>query len=161
MLGSYRGLRLLGEAGHSPLRGNELVEPLDFALTGLEPQLMKLTGVAVERATGPRNRFAQTFPPFLDLTAAPFQNAHPRLCRSPVEERQVYPEAVVGVVVRTGVRHQLTEAPAALVGQLVHAPGPPDRCAGRGGILGNQPFGLHAPQGRVERSIGKRPERTE
>src|SRR5690349_18673138 len=156
MLGSYRGLRLLGEAGHSPLRGNELVEPLDFALTGLEPQLMKLTGVAVERATGPRNGFAQTFPPFLNLTAAAFQNAHPRLCRSPVEESQVHPEAVVGVVVGTGVGHQLPEAPAALVGQLVDAPSPPNRRSGRGGVLGNQPLALHAPQGRVERSVRKR-----
>ena len=77
---------------------------------------MKLAGVAVERTAGSCHGFAQPFAPLLDLTATTFQNAHPRLRRRPVEERQVYPEAVVGVVVRTGVSHQLTEAPTALVG---------------------------------------------
>src|SRR5580692_891168 len=69
-------LRLFGEAGCCPLRGDELVEPLDFALTGLEPQLMQLSGVAVERAAGPRHRIPQTFTAFLDLAAAAFQDAH-------------------------------------------------------------------------------------
>src|SRR5258708_28652105 len=89
-----RGLRLLGQAGRRSLRGDELVEPLDFSLAGLEPELMKLMGIAIERAAGPRHGFTQTFPAFLDLTAAALQDAHPCLRRSAIEERQVYPEAV-------------------------------------------------------------------
>src|ERR1700752_3791028 len=63
---------------------------------------MKLAGVTIERAARPRHRFAQALAAFLDLTPATFQDAHPRLRRRAIEERQVYSEAVVGVVVRAG-----------------------------------------------------------
>ncbi len=143
------GLRLFGGVGCCPFRGDELVEPLDLALAGLEPELMQLAGVAVEGTAGPRHRLAQAFPAFLDLAAPAFQDAHPRFGRGAVEERQVHPETVVGVVVWAGVGHQLAESTATLVGQLVNASCSPHRGARWGGILGDQPVGLHASQRRV------------
>src|SRR6516225_1253485 len=110
-----------------PFRGDELVEPFDFALAGLESELMQLAGVAIERAARPRHRLAQAFAALLDLTPAAFQDAHPCFRRRAVEEGQVHSEAVVGVVVRTGVGHQLAETLTARVGKLVDPPGTPDR----------------------------------
>ena len=104
-------------------------------------------------------RFTQTFAAFLDLTAAALQDAHPGLGRCAVEERQVHAEAVVGVVLRTGVGHQFGEALPARVGELVDAPRAaqlrrPVRC----GVLDDQAVGLHPAQRRVQRTVGERPE---
>src|ERR1700733_3712265 len=52
--GSCRGSHLFGGARHRPFGCDELVEPLDLALAGFEPELMQLAGVAVERVAGPR-----------------------------------------------------------------------------------------------------------
>ena len=144
------------------LRRDQLVEPLDFPLAGLQPQLVQLTGVAVERVAGPRDCFTQTFATFLHLTTAAFQNPHPRLGGRAVEEGEVHAEAVVGEVLRPGVGHQLGEPLLAGVGELVDAARPAHLDGALGcGVLDDQAVGLHAAQRRVQRAVRERPERAE
>src|SRR6476661_10882226 len=96
-------LRLFGAALRNPLGCDQIVEPLHFALAGLQPQLVQLAGVAVKRTAGPRDGFTQTLPALLHLAAAALQDPHPGLCRGAVEEGEMNTEAVVGVILRTGV----------------------------------------------------------
>src|SRR3954469_10469567 len=91
-------LRLLGTTLSYPLGRDQIVEPLHFALAGLQPQLVQLAGVAVKRTAGPRDGFTQTFPAFLHLAAAALQNPHPGLGRGAVEEGEMNAETVVGVI---------------------------------------------------------------
>ena len=46
------------------------------------PELVQLAGVAVDRAAGPRDGFAQALPAFLHLTATALQDPHPGLGRA-------------------------------------------------------------------------------
>src|SRR3954453_1242941 len=155
---------LLGVSLRRSFRGYQFVEPFDFALTGLQPELMQLPGVAVDRAAGPRYCFTQALTAFLHLTTAALQDPHPGLGRSAVEECEVNTESVVGVILRTGVGHQFGEALLTRVGELVDATSAPhlrDSLWCR--VLDDQAVGLHASQRRVERAVrerAKRPEQT-
>ncbi|CPZ97064.1 Uncharacterised protein [Mycobacteroides abscessus] len=91
------------------LGGDQVVEPLHFSFTGFQSKLVQLLGVPIERAACPGDGLAQTLPALLYLPAAAFEDPHPGLGRRAVEERQVHAEAVVGVVLWPGVRHQLAE----------------------------------------------------
>src|SRR5581483_9502685 len=122
---------------------------------GLQAQLVRLAGVAVQGAAGPRDGFTQTFPPFLHLTAAALQNPHPRLRGSAVEECEVYAESVVGVVLWACVGDKLGESLPARVRQSVDAPGTPYRGARGRRVLDDQPVGLHPAQRRVQRTVRK------
>src|SRR3954451_23490017 len=106
---------------------------------------MKLPGVAVDRAAGPRHRFTQAFTTLLHLTATPLENPHPGLGRSAVEKREVNAESVIGEVLRARIGHQFGEALLTGIGELV---GPPSaahlRDSLRRGVLDDQAVGLHA-----------------
>jgi hypothetical protein len=121
---------------------------------------VELAGVAIQRAAGLLDRFPQPLSALLDLASPALQDAHPRLGGGAAEEGQVNTEAVIGVVLRTGV------------GEEFVVPFPADRCqpvdaarSARGralrNLLGDQPVGLHPAQRRVERTVGEGPERPE
>src|SRR3569833_3002968 len=93
-----------------PFSRDQFVEPLDFALAGLQPELVQLPGVSVNRAAGPRHCFTQALTTLLHLTATPLENPHPGLCRSAVEKREVDAESVIGEVLRAGIGRQFGEA---------------------------------------------------
>src|ERR1700694_1459681 len=115
---------------------------------------MQLPGVAVERAACARDCFAQTLSSLLHLASAAFQNPHPGLGRRAVEERQMDTEPVVGVVLRTGIGHELGEPLLTGVGEPVDA-----ACATHLGdavwsrILDDPAVGLHASQWRIQRAV--------
>ena len=123
---------------------------------------MELAGVPVERVAGAGHGVAKSLPAFLDLPAATFQDPHPSLGRGAVEERQVYSETVVGVVLRAGVDDQFGETTTAGIGQLIDPPGATQHGGSLGsGIFDDQSVGLHTPQGRVQRAVGEGAESSE
>src|SRR5688572_19090678 len=102
-----------------PFVCDQLVEPPDLALGGVEPQLVQLAGVAVDLLTGTGEGAAQALAAFLDAPSAPLEDAHPRLGRGAGEEREVHAEAVVVPGLGTTVGQQLGEPLLALGGDLV------------------------------------------
>ncbi|CDZ89816.1 hypothetical protein RHRU231_560070 [Rhodococcus ruber] len=143
------------------LGGDQFVEPADLALTGLEAELMKLTGVAIQRPAGPSDCVAEPFPALLDLAAPALEDPHPRLGGGAAEEGEVHAETVVGVVLRTGVGHQLGEALAPLRSELVHATRSSLDGAGWSCVLLDESVGLHPSQRRIEGTVGEGAERAE
>src|SRR5690349_8027451 len=75
---------------------DQLVEPTDLPVRGLQPQLLELGGVGVEAVDGATDGRALALATLLDPPAAALQDPHPRLGGGPGEERQMDAEAVVG-----------------------------------------------------------------
>src|SRR5699024_12385399 len=74
---------------------DELVDPLQLALAGLEPEPGELAGVAQFGGAGAAGGVALALAPLLEDAAAPLEEADPGRPGGAVEEGQVHAEAVV------------------------------------------------------------------
>src|SRR5690606_41038798 len=74
---------------------DELLQPADFALTGLQAVALQLEGVRVEALGGAAEHLPQPFPTLLDLAAAPLQDAQPGGPVGAGEEREGHADAGV------------------------------------------------------------------
>src|SRR5690606_4188975 len=83
--------------------GDELLEPADFALAGVEAVALQLQGVRVEAFSRPGQHLAQPFPAFLDPAAAPLQDAQPGVRVRAGEEREMDTERRILVRLRSGL----------------------------------------------------------
>src|SRR5699024_4939841 len=102
---------------------DQLVEPAHLPFAGLQPELVQLTGVAVDLLLGPRQRGPQPLTPFLHPATPALQDPHAHVGRSTGKERHVDAETLVVPGLRTRVGDKLRETLLALGGQLVDPPG--------------------------------------
>src|SRR5690606_34763049 len=89
---------------------DELLQPADFALTGLQAVARQLEGVRVEALGGAAEHLPQPFPTLLDLAAAPLQDAQPGGPVGAGEEREVHAEPGVLPGLWPGPGQHLPEA---------------------------------------------------
>ncbi len=152
-----------GRGSAGALVGDELLQPADLALAGVEAVALQFQGVRVEAFGGPAEHVAQAFAPLLDLAAATLEDPQAGRLVGPGEEREVHAEAGVVVRLGAGLGEQLREPFLALGGDLVDDPTAPagqrrDLVRGDRRRLGlGDPAGrLQPAQGRVERAVADR-----
>src|SRR5439155_12405326 len=104
---------------------DELLQPPNLALAGVEAVALQFQRVRVEAFGGPGEDLAQSFPALLDPAPPAFEDAQPRRLVGAGEEREVHAEPGVVVGLRAGAGQQLLEALLALGGDLVHHPAAP------------------------------------
>src|SRR5690242_8488656 len=104
------------------LGGDELLQPADLPLGGLEAVSLELERVGVEPLGGPTQHVPQSLATLLDAAPATLQDPQPGLLIRSGEEREV--DAEPGIVVRLGssLGEQLLEPLLALRRDLVDDP---------------------------------------
>ena len=126
-------------AGVLALALDQLVEPADLALDGLEPVPLQLEGVAVDPLAGAGQRRAEAVEALLEPRPAALEDAQPGGGVGAGEEREVDAEVLVLPGGRAGLGEQLLEVLLALGGEPVDDPRPlaGQRRGGAGGLLGD------------------------
>jgi hypothetical protein len=99
---------------------DELGQPSDLSVDGLETVLVQLARVAVEPLPRPRQRAAHAVALLFYAAAAPFQDLQPDVRAGLREEREPCPEAFFVKGIRPDVGEQLREVLLAVGGELVH-----------------------------------------
>jgi hypothetical protein len=143
--------------------GDELVEPSDFAIHGLEPVLLQLQGVAVELLPRAPERSRDLLPALLEAAAPALEDLQADVGVGLSEEREAHAEALVLPCRRAPFGKLILQPLLALGGELVDDPAAAagDGGVGRGVVRGEQPGREHVLQAGVERAVGDRPERSE
>src|SRR3954451_5605237 len=112
----------------SPARtfvGDELLQPADLTLAGVEAVSLEFQRVGVESFGGAAEYVAQPFPALLDPAPATLEDAQSGRLVGAGEEREVNTEARIVESLRTGTAEQFLEAFLALCGDLVDHPAAP------------------------------------
>jgi len=105
---------------------DELGQPADLAVDGLEPVLVQRAGVAVQPFAGAGKRAAHAVALLLDAAAPAFEDLEPDVGARLGEERQPGAEPLVVEGIRTDLTQQLGQVFLALCGEPVNplaAPG--------------------------------------
>src|SRR3954454_8582245 len=160
-------LLLTGVSGHSPVAAiagvrsfvlDELGQPSDLPVDGLEPMFVQRPGVTVEPLAGARQHAAHPFALLLHPPPATLEDLQPDVRAGLGEERQPRTEAVVVEGIRADRGEQLGKMFLTLSGELVYplaAPGPHRRGGVERRLLGDPPCLGEPAQGGIERTVGK------
>ena len=151
-----------------PFLGDQLIQPADIALHGLEPVPLQFERVAVHPLAGARERRPQPFHPVLEAAPPALQDPQPDVCPGLAEEREVDAELVVFPGRRARVDELVLEPLLALGGQPVDDLRPAGRTARPAvrrrrlvALLGDQALGVQLVQAGVQGAVGERAERAE